>query len=124
MERISIDENVVLIRPSRIYDDSMTPRQLLEATRGVWRVGPRREKADYAFSVVSGVVVEVYAVNRWLPAGTLEYTTRPRSDIEVEGRWEFDGEVADALIRSKYRRVSVTEYLPKGAANPVMYVNC
>ncbi len=119
-----IDENVVLIRPTRIYDKSMTPLQLLEATRGVWRIGPRREKAEYAFSVVKGIVIEVYRVKRWLPAGTLEYITRPRSDIEVAGRWEFDGELAEESIRSKYRSASVKGYLPQGAASPVIYVNC
>jgi hypothetical protein len=55
---------------------------------------------------------------------TLNYNTRPREHIEVEGRWEFSGEVAEKEIRSSYRGKSVKHYFERGAANPTIYVNC
>ena len=122
--KITIDENVMLIRINQLYHDKMTPEELYEATRGVWRVGLRRNKVDYAFIVSKGMVKEAYKINAWLKAGSLQYHTRPRSDIEVEGRWEFDGVLAEDAIRKKYINKSVKDYLPHGAANPITYINC
>jgi hypothetical protein len=48
----------------------MTSIELYDATRGVWKVGPRRDKARFALSVYGGVVRAVYEVAAWLPAGS------------------------------------------------------
>jgi hypothetical protein len=37
----------------------MTDRQLYEATRGVWRLGSDRDKAEYALSIGGGIVGDV-----------------------------------------------------------------
>ena len=122
--KVKIHEKAILIRINKLYHDSMTAEEMYEATRGVWRVGPRKDEADYAFTVYKGEVKEVYKINSWLPAGTLLYSTRPRTDIELESRWEFDGSLAEDAIRKKYISKSVKEYLPRGAANPITYINC
>jgi hypothetical protein len=119
-----IDEKVILVRINKLYHESMTPEEMYEATRGVWKVSDRRYKADYAFTVFQGEIKEVYKINSWLPAGTSSYATRPRSDVDVEGRWEFDGELAEEDVRKKYIGKSVKEYLPRGLANPIVYINC
>jgi hypothetical protein len=46
----------------------MTPVELYDATRGVWRVNPSRHKAKYAFAVYEGIVKEVYEIKAWFPA--------------------------------------------------------
>ncbi len=102
----------------------MAADELYEATRGVWVIGQRRYNASYAFSVVSGTIREVYEIISWHPAGSTPYRTRSREDVDYPGRWEFLADVAPAAIRGKYLGNSVSHYFKKGAANPVMYVNC
>ena len=121
---MNISDSAVLIRISKLYDESMTEEELYEATRGVWRIGARRNGAEYVFAIAGGMVLEVYKIKAWTTAGTLKYNTRPRRDIEVEGRWEFSGEKADEDIRARYVGKSVKEYFPRGASNPITYVNC
>lgn len=53
----------------------MADREPYEATRGIWVLGRRREKAIYAFAVFEGIIQEVYEISEWYPAGTLEYET-------------------------------------------------
>lgn len=121
---VDIAEKVILTKINKRYRDSMTPEALYEATRGVWKIGPRRDEADYAFSVFQGEVKEVYRIRSWLPAGTLKYITRATSDVEIEGRWELEGELAEKEVRNNYVETSVRGYFLQGASNPVMYVNC
>ena len=122
--RVDIDEPVVLIRISQLFNSSMTEEELYEATRGVWKMGNRRENAKYAFSVAEGTIQEVYEIESWLPAGTLKYKTRPRHDIDIDGRWEFAGKSAGSDLRSKYVGKSIKHYFLQGASNPITYVNC
>jgi hypothetical protein len=39
-------------------------------------------------------------------------------------RWEFEGEIADKNLRSKYIGKSVQNYLKPGNQNPIKYENC
>jgi uncharacterized protein len=117
---VVVRHNAILITINRLYRSDMTPRELLEATRGIWKVGAQREKVDYAMAVYQGVVREVYRIHHpWLPAGKLEYLTRDDIDARRDsGRWEFDGEVAEKSVRSMYKGRSVG----KGGQNPIRYV--
>ena len=130
-ENLNIDEPVLIIRVNKLYRPSMTPTELYEITRGIWKVtGSRRDCVQYAFSVYKGVVKEVYKVNTWYPAMSTPYQTRTEPDITLHGqismtgRWEFIGEVAEPAIRNKYIDRSVAFLFPQGAANPIKYVNC
>ena len=73
---VSIVDPVLLIRVNKLYRHNMTPLELQEATRGIWRVGPRRSGAKYALALFEGVVREVYEIQDWHPACTLPYSTR------------------------------------------------
>ncbi len=117
-------EKAILKRVNKKFRESMTTDELFEITRGVWVVGVRREKAEYAFSVFKGVVQEVYEISNWYPAGTLKYKTREKSDVEKKGRWEFDGSLADQNIREKYVGLDLKDYFPQHASNPITHVNC
>jgi len=119
-----IQDSVVLIRISKLFDEMMTQEEMYEATRGVWKVGSRRESAKFAFTVANGEVKEVYEITSWLPAGTTPYKTRLDKDIQVKGRWEFVGHLASQEIRNSYIGKSVKQYLPRGSANPITYINC
>ena len=120
---MKISEPAVLIRINQMYSPGMSTQALYEATRGVWVIGERRNQVQYAFAVAKGIVREVYEVDTWHPAGTTPYETRPFHDVNLNGRWEFLGEVAPQRIREKYLDVSVSHYFAKGAANPIMYLN-
>lgn len=121
---VHIDDRVLLVRINKLYRRDMTPLELLEATRGIWVLGERRSKVEYAFAVFHGLVRELYTVRSWYPACTLQYTTRDLSARDAAGRWEFDGTVAPAALRDKYRGKSVHEYLRHGNQSPTVYVNC
>jgi hypothetical protein len=124
-EKISqqITEAAVLIRINRTFSAEMSAEALYEVTRGVWVIAKRREQVQFAFAVAGGIVREVYEVHSWHPAGTTPYNTRSQADVNHEGRWEFVGAVAENEIREKYIDTSVVDYFPKGAANPIMYLN-
>ncbi len=100
----------------------MTAVELYDATRGVWRIGPTREKAKYAFAIYESIVREVYKITSWLPAGS-SFSTREESGLYDPNRWEFIGLVADERIRKKYRNRSVEHYFPRHAQIPFVYVN-
>jgi hypothetical protein len=121
---MNISEPSILIRINKKYHDGISRKQLFEVTRGVWKIGLRREKAQLAFAVYKGIVKEVYVISSWHPAGTLQYQTRTRTDVAYPGRWEFDGKLASQDIRDKYIDESVAEYFSPHAQNPITYVNC
>jgi uncharacterized protein len=119
-----IDEPVLLIRINRLYRYGMTPEELYEATRGVWKLGERRFQVKYVFAVYRGIVREVYKVAKWFDAGATEYKTRPLEDVQVPGRYEFTKLITEEEIRAKYIDKSVADIFPDNSQNPITYVNC
>ena len=120
-----IEHNVILIKPTQLLKAGHTAGdRLLEATMGVWRVGDRSERADYAFAIKEGRVIEVYAIDRWQPAGTHRYRYRPEDEVQRPRRREFIGRVADEPIRRRYLGMDVSHLFKQGAQNPIRYVNC
>ena len=84
----------------------MTSRQLYEATRSAWIIGPKRYQAKYAIAAFRGLVREVYRIDSWKPK---------------EKRWEFTGTVAEPQVRDKYLNQSLKNYITKGSQNPIKY---
>lgn len=121
-EPVEVAHPALLIRINRLYQHGMDAEALYEATRGVWRLSPRRERAGFALAVFEGVVREVYRIDSWHRAGTTAYRTR--NDTDRPDRWEFLGAVAEAVVRERYRLRSVAAYFRKGQQAPVVYVNC
>ena len=121
---MTVEVPALLIRINRLFRHNMTPLELYEATRGVWKVGPRCTKARYAFAVFEGVVREVYEIDSWHAAATTPYTTRDASQLTRDGRREFVGHVADPAIRDYYFERSVADVFKRGVQSPVFYVNC
>lgn len=118
-EPVEVVHPALLIRINQLYRHGMTADELYEATRGVWKLGPRREHAGLALAVFEGVVREVYQVQSWHPAGSTPYRYRELSDLT--GRWEFTGSVAPEHVRARYRGKSVAAYFKKGLRSPVVY---
>lgn len=123
-EPVQIEHPTLLIRINKLYSHSMSPIELQEATRGIWRLGIRREGVKYAFAVFEGIVREVYEVHRWHAASTLNYETRDLSSRAGSGRWEFEGIVANRNIRNQYHGHSVQSYFKRGHQSATVYVKC
>jgi len=120
---MKIQEPSLLVRIPKLYRQGMSSQELYDATRGVWKLGRRREGAQLAFAVESGIVREVYEIDRWHPAGSTSYVSRKAEDVALPGRWEFTGRVAASEIRERYVGESVAHYFKPGARAPVLYVN-
>jgi hypothetical protein len=118
-----IEEPSLLIRIPKLYRQGMSGDDLYDATRGVWKLGKRREQARLAFAVDSGLVREVYEIEAWHPAGSTSYKSRKLEDVAIAGRWEFTGRVAHPDVRRRYIGESVSEHFKRGARAPVIYVN-
>jgi hypothetical protein len=113
---VTITEPAILFTLNQLYRPGMSSEELYEATRGTWRLGPKREQARYGIAVYQGIVLEVYRIRRWHPAGTLPYRFRRPETLNLDRRWEFEGEVAEDL-HARY----VGRSVGKGGQNPVRY---
>ncbi len=116
---IAIREPSVLIRVSQLFRPGMSAAELYEITRGVWKIGRRREDLQYAMAVHNGIVREVYRIKGWYRAGSTRY--RFRKHLKSPGRFEFIGTPAPRAIRGRYVGRSVVQLLPRGAQNPIRY---
>lgn len=116
---VEVVDPSLLIRINQLFRHGMLAEELYEATRGVWKVGARRESARYALAVFEGVVREVYEIEQWHPAGSTPY--RFRELMDRKGRWEFTGRVADDPVRSRYKGKSVAACFKKGLRSPFVY---
>jgi hypothetical protein len=120
---IKVREPAVLIRITHLYRPLMSQAELYDATRAVWKVQPRRaSKVKLAFAVFDGVVREVYEVTGWFKAGSTFLARHPRGE-RMRDRSEFVGRVADEKLQGRYINRDVSRYFPRGARNPVCYVN-
>jgi len=113
---IRIKEPALLIRVSRLFKRDMSDNQIYQATRRSWPVGPRRAKAEYAFSIFNGVVRAVYRIRSWRRSKARSPTQKKQD------RWAFTADVATNL--KHYIGGNVAQYLKHGAQNPLKYVNC
>lgn len=118
-KKVKVQHKAILITINKLYRSDMSKEELYETTRGIWVVGEtRRNKVEYAMALYQGIVLEVYRIKQWHPAGTLKYNTRDTSHFKNSGRWEFSGSIAKD-VREEYIGFSVG----KAGQNPIRYVN-
>jgi len=118
-KKVKVHHKAILLTINSHYRSDMSREELYETTRGIWKVGEtNRNKVDFAMALYQGIVLEVYRIKQWYPAGTLKYKTRDSSDFKKSGRWEFSGSIAKD-IREEYIDFSVG----KAGQNPIRYVN-
>jgi hypothetical protein len=122
-QRVEVKEPSLLIRINRSYRYGMTAAELYDATRSAWRLGPRAERADFAFAVFQGVVREVYEIETWLDGGTTFNNRTGSRPAPRRGRREFVGVVAHERIRKRYVNHYVDHYFSRGQQSPITYAN-
>lgn len=127
--RADITEPALLITVNKLYKPDIKPEILYEITRGVWRIGERRNNAKYAFAVYKGIIREVYEIESWKQAEAdsaerKEWIVTNKIDVPevTRQRWQFEGHIAPNL--QHYIGQSVAHYRRRGDASPVKYVNC
>ena len=115
-EDADIRHKVIFLKLAQTYRKGMPAEALYEAARGVWPFNPDYANAyDYALCVHEGIVVEVYRTHRWQKSDPAHYPTRKDlvpSDFETT--CEFEGEPAEAAIRSHSIGKSVRKHFAAG----------
>ncbi len=116
---VGIDVPAVLLRINRRWKPGMDEDALYDAVYGWWKIGPKREQADYAIAVAQGQVRGVFRILGWRAPSKGD---RGWEEDEPDSpKWGFDGEPAPELTHLVGRDVS--GLFPRGAANPVRYLN-
>lgn len=114
-----IMDDIVVIRINQSYYEGISSVALYDYTRGIWKrslntVGV----ADYALSVAFGIVVEVYKIERWVPATDTVFSTRKVDPKRAAERVAFEGAIANDTVRNRYIGKSVAYLFKRGAVNP------
>ncbi len=114
-----IKDDLVIIKINGSYYDGISAEALYDYTRGIWKRSLKTvSEADYALSVVYGIVVEVYKIDRWMHGSETKFTTRTVDPKRAAERVAFEGRVAEDSVRNRYIRKSVANLFENGAANP------
>lgn len=121
-QSVEVTDPALLIRINVQYKFGMSPEALYECTRGIWRIGERRNSARLAMAVYKGIVREVYEIESWHRAGTTPYNTRIQAELaeQKDTRWEFIGRVASEPEHSRYFHRSVAHLFRRGEQSPVV----
>jgi len=114
-----IADDLVVIKVNQSYYEGISAEALYDYTRGIWKRSLKTVSvADYALSVAHGIVVEVYKIDRWMPATDTVFTARKVDPKRASERVAFEGKVASDSVRNRYIGKSVTYLFKNGAANP------
>jgi uncharacterized protein len=122
-KKANISEPVLLLKLSETFRYNMTPMELYDYTRGIWKLRENRIKnVSYAFPVYDGIIQETYEVIKWFPAHTTFNSRLNRKNWDGK-RWEFVGQISNKM-RKKYRYKSVSHYWKDKATQSKRYLNC
>jgi len=122
-EDFASGDTFIAFKLNRLWTPNLTADELYEVTRKMWRVGARRNKADYALAVSYGIVREVYEIGCFSAESRWEPFTKNRDGKPLKTRrWGFVGTISQDLQNLVNTKVS---HLPNsGGQNPVFYINC
>lgn len=121
LDRKDFTEPVIAITVNQLFDPSKTADELYDITRAHWRLSlSRAEKCKYALAVYHSIVLEVYEIDRWMPASEVRLKTRSHAEFDPR-RFAFDGHIAPESIRSKFRGRNMKNLIKKGCRTPIHY---
>lgn len=106
-------EPTMVIKISRAYKDGMNPDEILEVTRKWWRINPKTaNKTTLVLAVANGIVKGAFRRNgMWQKDTTGEH----------DGRYCFDGRIAEDSGSRWFLNKPIAGLFPKGASNPIRY---
>ena len=110
--------NVMLVSIGKSLSEN---KKIYDAARYAWDAKKERaEKMEYVIAHQSGKIVGIFKPEKWLFADDEEFSDFPEADSKRIG---FIGNVADSEILLEYLNKDIpSEYRPKGASNPVRYI--
>ena len=118
MKNEDFTEPVIAITVNQLFDPSKTSDELYDITRAHWRLSlSRAEKCKYALAVYHSIVLEVYEIDRWMPASEVRLKTRSHAEFDPR-RFAFDGHIAPESIRSKFCGRNMKNLIKKGCRPP------
>jgi hypothetical protein len=103
---IEIIEPTIIININKLYKRFMTDDELYEVTKQAWKLGTKKNQANYVVASYRGLVREVYKIDNWYSIGN---------------RSGFNGKIAEEEVRTKYKDQSLENYIKKGNQNPIKY---
>lgn len=95
---IEIVEPTIIININKLYKRFMTDYELYEVTKQAWKLGTKKNQANYVVASYKGLVREVYKIDNCYSIGN---------------RSGFNGIIADEEIRGKYKDQSLENYIKK-----------
>jgi len=122
-EPAEFKHNILMLRLNQHWRQNMSDGELYDITRGVWKLGKKRERVEVVLAIVNGLVVKVYIPESWHQAGTTEYLhIHPDIDgrdmqewiSEFADRCEFIGREATKEEHLEYLYKDVSWYYKKG----------
>lgn len=110
--------NILLVSIGKSLKEN---KKIYDAARFAWDAKKdRAEQMDYVIAHQSGKIIGVFKPEKWLFANDKEFADFPKADPKRIG---FIGNVADSEILLEYLNKDIpSEYRPKGASNPVRYI--
>ena len=119
-KEVTIKHRVILIVRNP-WNPNQTEQYHYDLTRASWKVGKKKDHAEYAFLVHQGVVKRIYTVAAWYPDGTTFHVRNnpdPKNpnyieDYIIRDRHEFVGRLinTDDHMAKLYLGKSVKRYL-------------
>lgn len=119
---------IIIIRNP--WNPDLPERVHYDRTRSAWKLGNKKDFAEYAFLVNQGVVKRVYTIANWYPDGTTFHSrnnpdptnTNYLKDYAIRNRYEFVGRLLDLSddISKMYIGKSVKKYI-RASGSPCHY---
>lgn len=117
---VTIKHKVIMIIRNP-WNPDLPEYEHYDRTRSAWRVGDKKNFAEYAFLVHQGIVKRIYTVAAWYPDGTTFHSrnnpdpnnVRYLKDYKIRDRFEFVGRMLNPedKIAKMYIGRSVKKYL-------------
>ena len=121
-ERADFNHKILILRLNQHWRPNIPDGELYDITRGIWKLGMRRERVEVVLAVANGIVRKIYIPESWHPAGTTNYTYKhPDVDEKHSSRWEFIGKEATKKEHLEYLYIDVSWYYKKGEQTSTRY---
>tara|TARA_B100001175_G_C19428284_1_gene599822 strand:- start:226 stop:993 length:768 start_codon:yes stop_codon:yes gene_type:complete len=121
-QQADFKHKILMLRLNQHWRPNMSEGELYDITRGIWKLGAKRERVELVLAVSNGIVRQVYIPDSWHPAGTTTYSHK-HPDIEEKhrSRWEFVGKPATAKEHLEYMHKDVSGFYKKGEQTSTRY---
>ena len=126
---VTIKHRVIMIIRNP-WNPDLPEYEHYDRTRSAWRLGQKKELAEYAFLVHQGIVKRIYTIAQWYPDGTTFHSRNnpdPNNpfyikDYAIRDRFEFVGRILDSEddISKLYQGKSIKKYL-RATGSPCHY---